>query len=163
MTFRMKKQDNSTYFRNVKRTIERISLSNIFQTTAARMSQVSKVVAPTSQQALISHFVSSFSEYKQTVLPRPEFFCMRSMRQRTLQLMISLFTFSKERLILLQNVLCVLQTRHGFSVESSAPSLMSEKSITGPKGKCSLYFATMTFYIQLPLLPNMYLAIANTF
>ena len=103
------KQHNNTYFRNVIRTTERISLSNIFQTsqqhccqTAARMLQVSKAVVPTSQQVLISRFVSPYLEYKQIVFRRRDFVCMLRMKQRTLHLMISLFIFSKEHLTLPQ-------------------------------------------------------------
>ena len=73
------RQDNSTYFKNVGRTIERMILSNIFQAsqqhccmTTAGMLQVSKIVALTSQQALISSYV----KYKQIVLRRDQFVCM---------------------------------------------------------------------------------------
>ena len=95
------KQNNSAYFRNVGKTIGRIILSNIFQTsqqhcctTAAGMLQVSKVVAPTSQQALIPRCVSLYLECKQTVLRRREFACMHRIKQYTLHLKISLFTLS---------------------------------------------------------------------
>ena len=65
------------------------------------MLQVSKVVTPTSQLALISCFVSPYLEYKQIVFWRREFVCMLYIKQRTMHLMISLFTFSKEHLTLL--------------------------------------------------------------
>ena len=62
-----------------------MSFSDISQTsqqncclTAARMLQVSKVVAPTSWQALISHFVSPYLEYKQIVFRRRKFACYAS-------------------------------------------------------------------------------------
>ena len=105
------KQDNSTYFKNLIRTIGRIILSNIFQTsqqhcctTAAGMLLVPKFVAPASEQALISRFVSLYLEYKRIMLRRREFVFMLRIRQSTLYLMISLFTFSKERSTLPQNV-----------------------------------------------------------
>ena len=90
-------------------------LSNIFQTSqqhgctngcmaAAGMLQVSKVVAPTSQQVLIPRCVSLYLEYKQTVLRRHEFVCILRIKQRALHLVISLFTFSKEGSTLPQNV-----------------------------------------------------------
>ena len=97
------KQNNSTYFRNVRKTIKRIIFSNIFQTsqqhcctTAAGILQVSKVVAPTSQQALIPHFVSLYLECKQTVLWRREFACMLCIKQCTLHLKVSIFTFQRD-------------------------------------------------------------------
>ena len=105
------KQNNSTYFRNIRKTIGRIILSNIFQTsqqlcctTAAGMLQMSRVVATTSQQALIPRYVSLYLECKQTVLRRCEFACMFCIKQRMLHLKISLFTFSKESSTLPQNV-----------------------------------------------------------
>ena len=98
------------YFRNVRKTIGRIILSNIFQTsqqhccTTAGMLRVSKVVASTSQQSLILRCVRLYLEYKQTVLQRREFVCMLRIKQCTLHLMIFLFTFSKESPTLPQNV-----------------------------------------------------------
>ena len=50
-------------------------------------------------------------------------------------------------------------TRHGFLVESTASAIMSEKSIAL---KVYVHYFLM-FYIQFLLLPNMLLAIANTF
>ena len=50
------------------------------------------------------HCVSLYLEYKQTVLWRREFVCMLHINQRTVHLMISLFTFSKESSTLTQNV-----------------------------------------------------------
>ena len=104
------KQNNRTCFRNARKTIGRIILSNIFQTsqqhcctTAAGMLKVSKVVAPTSQQTFIPRCVSFYLEYKQTVLQRREFACMFRIKQRTLPLKISLFTFSKMSSTLPQN------------------------------------------------------------
>ena len=77
------KQNNSTYFKNVRKSIGRIMLSNMVQTsqqhccmTAAGMLQVYKVVALASQQALIPRCVGLYLEYKQTVLRRREFVCM---------------------------------------------------------------------------------------
>ena len=64
--------------------------------TVFGMLQVSKVVAPTSQQALILRCVSLYLECKQTVLWRREFASMLRIKQGTLHLKISLFTFSKE-------------------------------------------------------------------
>ena len=120
------KQNNSTYFRNVRKTIGRIILSNIFQTsqqhcctTAAGMLQVSKVVAPTSQQALISRCVSPYLERKQTVLRRREFACMFCIKQRTLHWKISLFTFSNESSTLPQNVFKDVCNKTGSCIASA--------------------------------------------
>ena len=52
-------------------------------------------------------FVSPYLEYKEIVFRRREFVCMLRIKQHTLHLMISLFTFSKERLTMPQNVLRV--------------------------------------------------------
>ena len=82
-------QDNSTYFRNVERTIGRIVLSNIFQNnqqhccqSTAGMLQVSKVVMPTSQQALTLCCVSLCQKCKQFVLWRGEFIFMLRIKSR---------------------------------------------------------------------------------
>ena len=74
--------------------------------------------------------MTPYLEYKQTVFWRREFFCMLRIKQRSLHLMTSLFTFSKERLTLLQNTKYVLcATGHDFSVESTASAIMSETFI----------------------------------
>ena len=123
------KQNNNTYFTNVRKTIRSVILSNIFQTrqqhcctTAAGMFQVSKVVAPTSQQVLIPRCVSVYFECKQTVLRRPEFACMLRIKQRTLHLKIFLFTFSKGSSTLPQSVFKIMCNKTGSCI---ACALMS--------------------------------------
>ena len=95
------KQNNSMYFRNVKKIIGRITFNNILQT--AQQLQVSKVVAPTSQQALISRCVTLYLEYKQTVLPKLKFACMLLIKQCTLHLKFLFSPFQKS-LTLLQKI-----------------------------------------------------------
>ena len=123
------KQNNSTYFRNVRKTIGRIILSNIFQTsqqhcctTAAGMLQISKVVAPTFQQALILRCVSLYFEWKQTVLRKHEFACMLRIKQRTQHLKISLLTFSKGSSTLPQNVFKNVCNKTGSCIASALMS-----------------------------------------
>ena len=96
------KQDNGTYFKNTGKTIRKLILSNIFQTsqqhcctTAAEMLQVSKNVVPTSQQSLFSSCVSLYLEHKQIVLRRREFVCMLCAKH-TLHLLLSLFIFTED-------------------------------------------------------------------
>ena len=72
---------------------------------------------------------------------------MLCIKQRTLNLMISLFTFSKERLTLPQNVLRVQQDTV-LSVEITASAPMSEKLIA-----LKVHYFLM-FYIQFLLLPS---------
>ena len=123
------KENNGTYFKNVRKTIGMIVLSNIFQTsqqhcctTAARMLQVSKVVTPTSQQALIPRCISLYLECKQAVLRRREFACMLRIKQCTLHLKISLFTFSKESSTLPQNVFKNVCNKTGSCIASALMS-----------------------------------------
>ena len=123
------KQNNKTYFRNVRKKIGRIILSTIFQTsqqhcctTTAGMLQVSKAVAAISQQALTPCCVSLYLEYKQTVLRRREFARMLRMRQSTLHLQISLFSFLKESSKLPQNVFKNVCNKAGSCIASSLMS-----------------------------------------
>ena len=144
------KQNNSTYFRNVRKTIGSIILSNIFQTsqqhcctTVVGMFQVSKVAAPNSQQALILRCVSLYLECKQTVLRRREFACMLRIKQRTLHLKISLFTFSKESSTLPQNVFKNVRNKAGSCTVSAL------RRCTGMKQYSNNFYIRITQTIQL--------------
>ena len=120
------KQNNITYFKNVRKSIGRIMLSNMVQTsqqhccmTAAGMLQVYKVVALASQQALIPRCVGLYLEYKQTVLRRREFVCMLRIKHRTLHLKVSLFTFLiKESSTLPQNMFKNVYNKTGSCIAS---------------------------------------------
>ena len=113
MAFRMVEIEQQCVFQECKKNNRKDNFA---------MSQVSKVVTPTSQQALLPRCVSLCLEWKQTVLRERELACMLRIKQRTLHLKISLFTFSKESSTLPQNVFKNVCNKTGSCIASALMS-----------------------------------------